>query len=415
MLKKNHKKLVPLAMVLIMAALLVFGLSMNVFAGTGKNGVIEAPKCVVKIQGDSSRCMKKSDLVQLETTLCEGAKFEGFVGGDPEVATVNSHGVVKAVGPGETTITARARLKGSSKIYTATCKVIVTGLIAESIEANRTGATTVEATVKGTAYGTYGKKIVDGKLSEAGIEDVMDIEGIDVNIKDTVILQNGGTLNVNDGVTLNVSQGSTLNVNYGTLNFNGYMLNVNDGGRLNVNDGGTFNVNGPLNGSHTLNVNSGGTLNFSNLALVSLTSDNKIILNSGGTLNFSGDIAFASQLVVSGQLNINSSNFTLYGGVTLDVDSGGTLNVNGQLYVKTPLNVNGTLNVNSGGTLNVQENGLLNVNSNGTLNVNSNGTLNVSNVSKLNVDSSGIFQVKNGEKYDTIAADTYSNRSWTGK
>ena len=236
MLKKNHKKLVPMVMVLIMAALLVSCLSMNVFAGTGKNDLIEMPKCVVKIQGDSSRCMKKSDLVQLETTLCEGAKFKGFESGDPEVATVNSNGVVEAVGPGETTITAKARLKGSSKIYTATCDVIVTGFVAESIEIKGD-----DSTVKGTVYGKDGKQDVNGNLSEAGIGDVIEVDNsYKTIIKDTVILQSGGTLNVNVGGTFDVGGPICSN---GTLNVApGDTLIVDQGGKFQVKNGEVYNT-----------------------------------------------------------------------------------------------------------------------------------------------------------------------------
>ena len=219
-------------MVLIMVALLVSGLSMNVFAGTGENGVIEASYDVISIQGNSTHCMKKGDQFKLIKALGEGAKFKGFVSENPDVATVNKFGTVTAVGAGETTITAKAKLKGSNKIYTATCRVYVAGLVAESIDVN--GA---DSTVKGTAYGTYGKKVVDGKVKDVGIGDFIDVDTSNSSkliIKGTVVVQNGGQVTLKNGdKELEIQAGGTLNVNSGgqvTIDSYSIYVNVEEGG-----------------------------------------------------------------------------------------------------------------------------------------------------------------------------------------
>ena len=50
---KVKKKLISIALTLVLAAQPLVTLPMNVFAGTGKNGVIKAPCNVISIQGDS--------------------------------------------------------------------------------------------------------------------------------------------------------------------------------------------------------------------------------------------------------------------------------------------------------------------------------------------------------------------------
>ena len=267
--------------------------------------------------------MKKGDQIKLNKSLCEGAKFEGFVSEDPEVATVNELGIVEAVGLGETTITAKAKLKGSSKIYTATCRVIVTGLIAESMEIK--GA---DSTVKGTVYGTYGKKVVDGNLSEVGIGDVIDIVQDNssgtpkdiVSIKDTVIAENSGWIKVESKLTVNAEGTFTI------------QKDKTGSGILNVFD--TFDIYG------TVNISSGCYIG----------TKNEGIINIYGIINTTQ----GSQIESSTKFNIQSGGIanlqstTICTPFTFTVESGGTLNLQHTLY-------DTKINVKSGGVVNVQK------------------------------------------------------------
>ena len=50
---KVKKKLISIALALVMTSSQIATFPMNVFAGTGKNDVIKAPCNVISIQGDS--------------------------------------------------------------------------------------------------------------------------------------------------------------------------------------------------------------------------------------------------------------------------------------------------------------------------------------------------------------------------
>ena len=265
--------------------------------------------------------MKKGDQIKLNKSLCEGAKFEGFVSEDPEVATVNELGMVEAVGLGETTITVKAKLKGSNQMHTATCRVIVTGFIAESIQIN--GG---ESTVKGTFYGKNGKKVVDGKIIEADIGDIIEIvkdpntnEDI-VSIKDTVIAENSGWIKVESKLTVNAEGTFTI------------QKDKTGSGILNVFD--TFDIYG------TVNISSGCYIG----------TKNEGIINIYGIINTTQ----GSQIESSTKFNIQSGGIanlqstTICTPFTFTVESGGTLNLQHTLY-------DTKINVKSGGVVNVQK------------------------------------------------------------
>ena len=331
MQNKITKKLIPMGMVLIMAALLVSVLTMNVFAGTGKNGVIKAPYDVISFQGDSSYCMKKGNQVKLIKALCKGAKFEGFVSENPEVATVNGAGVITAVGPGETTITAKAKLKGDNQIHTSTCRVIVTGLIAEYIKIE-----SADSTVKGTFYGKNGSKYVDRKIIEADIGDIVEIDASNqVVVKDAVIVPKGATLNVKNGATLNVKNGGTIN--------------VKDNGQFYVQNGGT------PNGS-TLNIENGGSVHIQNGGELYVGTDSIANVKDGGSVYISSGGRF---------LILTDSTANIENGGSVYVQNDGYVAVHDQFIVQ----FGGTLIVYDAGTLDVYDAG------NGTLNVSENGVL----------------------------------------
>ena len=239
--------------------------------------------------------------------------------------------MVEAVGLGETTITAKAKLKGSNHMHTATCRVIVTGFIAESKKIN--GG---ESTVKGTFYGKNGKKVVDGNLSEVGIGDVIDIvqdssSGTPkdiVSIKDTVIAKNIGSLKVNSKLTVNA--GGTLTVQddkpvwsmlrvYDTLDIYG-TVNISSGcyigGYIEMGEPDIVNIYGILNiqggnieSLSKLTVQSGGIVNFQSPGLYSATG---IIIRSGSIVNLQNTTGYTCII------NVNSSG-------VVNVQKGGTI------------------------------------------------------------------------------------------
>jgi hypothetical protein len=152
-------------------------------------------------------------------------------------------------------------------------------------------------------------------------------------------LIDSGTVNINDNYGYLINYG-TFDINGGTVNINGFGYFLNSNGTVNIN-GGTVNINGSgyLNNSGVLNINS-GTVNLNSVDGFLYCEDNTLNYNSGTNTMSLGGLSWYIETLILGQgANLNITDGTLNIGTLID-PTGSNSGITGNFTVNTY----GTLN-----------------------------------------------------------------------
>jgi hypothetical protein len=178
----------------------------------------------------------------------------------------------------------------------------------------------------------------------------------------SIDLVNSGTINGNISITtgkltiantpgsitgdidLGSNSGSVITLSNGSIT--GDVLMGNNSQIINLN-GGTYlgNINGSSASLGTVNVNSNQTLDSSS-SIGSTNSINNLNINSGASLTLNSSSVSATNIALSGSLNLGDTATTITGNVA--GSGSGLLNVGSAFHA-----VNGNLTLNSGDTLKV--------------------------------------------------------------
>ena len=408
---KNKYELILLMLVASLVGSLLAIFSTNVFAEQHDDDINATSSSMPSIQGSPNRYMKNGEQDTLQLNLCEGAESVGFYSGDPNVAVVDQNtGVVTAVGPGQTTITAKTKLKDDNKVYESTCNVTVTGLVAKEITID-----SCQIYINGTLYTENGaeeicgslyknNQIFDfinsktsninrkGKISDTqrnskisdiqrtNVIKVINFGLIGVEIKDSIRILNGGKIDIESFCSVEI-KGNIKILNDGKIDMKGSSrvevqegVNINVCGNIEVQEGSRFVVHGNVEIPEIghIRVEREANLEIAKYGSIHVQHTGSVYILEDGEINVYGTFYFysAPTFRVMGKLNISEgANFYIQGGSSFTVWKGGTVNVNeyANLHIQSgsELMLCGTLNVKIAATCIVEEDSELEVRVNG--------------------------------------------------